>query len=135
MNKKMITSERLPATGPYSPGVETGGFIFISGQLPVNPDTGEIVKDIQQATRQVLNNIRNLLDENGLSLSDIVKTTIFLKSMKDFNAFNEIYAGFFSTDPPARSTVEVSNLPKGAPLEIEAVAVRKANNYGKDFIC
>lgn len=135
MNKKMITSEKLTAAGPYSLAVETGGFIFISGQLPVNPASGEIVMDIQPATRQVLNNIQSLLEENGLSLNHIVKTTIFLKSMKDFNAFNEIYAGFFSTDPPARSTVEVSNLPKGAPLEIEAVAVRKTHNYGKDFIC
>jgi 2-iminobutanoate/2-iminopropanoate deaminase len=125
MKKKMITSNKLPAAGPYSIAVEAGGFIFISGQLPVNPATGEIIMDIQSAARQVLTNLQTLLEENGLSLKNIVKTTIFLKNISDFTAVNEIYAGFFPTEPPARSTVEVSALPKGVPLEIEAVAVRK----------
>ena len=124
MEKKIITSDKLPVAGPYSVAVEAGGFIFISGQLPVNPASGEIVMDIQPATRQVLMNLQTLLEENGLSLKNIVKTTIFLKSMSDFMAVNEIYAGFFPTEPPARSTVGVAALPKDAPLEIEAVAIR-----------
>ncbi len=135
MDKKIMTSAKLPVVGPYSIAVETDGLIFISGQLPINPASGEIITEIQPACRQVLTNIQTLLEENGLSLNHIVKTTIFLKSMKDFTAFNEIYAGFFSTKPPARTTVEVSALPKGAPLEIEAVAIRKTNHYEKDFIC
>jgi 2-iminobutanoate/2-iminopropanoate deaminase len=125
MEKKIITSDKLPVAGPYALAVEAGGFIFISGQLPVNPATGEIIMDIRPAARQLLTNLQTLLDENGLSLKNIVKTTIFLKNMTDFAAVNEVYAGFFPADPPARSTVEVSALPKGAPLEIEAVAVRK----------
>lgn len=125
MDKKIVTSNTLKSVGSYSIAVESNGFIFISGQLPMNPATGEILMEIQPACRQVLNNIQTLLEENGLSLSNIVKTTIFLKNINDFAAVNEIYADFFSTEPPARSTVEVSNLPKGAPLEIEAVAIRK----------
>lgn len=124
MEKKIITSDTLPVAGPYSVAVGAGDFIFISGQLPVNPASGEIVMDIQPATRQVLINLQTLLEENGLSLKNIVKTTIFLKNMSDFAAVNEIYAGFFPTEPPARSTVGVAALPKDAPLEIEAVAIR-----------
>ena len=124
MDKKILTSSKLPVLGPYSTAMEAGGFIFISGQLPLNPATGEIVVDIQSAARQVLTNLQTLLEENGLSLKNIIKTTIFLKNMDDFAAVNEIYAGFFPSEPPARSTVEVAALPKGAPLEIEAVAVR-----------
>ena len=125
MEKKILTSKTLSAVGPYSLAVEAGSLIFISGQIPLNPATGEIVADIQGATRQVLTNLKTLLEENGLSLQNIVKTTIFLKNISDFAAVNEIYSSFFSTDPPARSTVEVSALPKGAPLEIEAIAIRR----------
>jgi 2-iminobutanoate/2-iminopropanoate deaminase len=124
MNKKVINSSKLPAIGPYSSAVEASGFIFLSGQIPINPATGEIISDIREATRRVLVNIQILLQEMGLPVSNIVKTTIFLKNMADFPAVNEIYAEFFPQDPPARSTVEVSNLPKGAPLEIEAIAVK-----------
>ena len=125
MEKKIITSDKLPIIGPYSIAVEAGGFLFISGQLPVDPASGEIVMDIQPAARQALTNLQTLLTENGLSLKNVVKTTLFLKNMADFAAVNEIYAGFFPADPPARSTIEVAALPKGAPLEIEAIAVRK----------
>ncbi|KAF0158970.1 MAG: endoribonuclease L-PSP [Syntrophaceae bacterium] len=124
MDKNILTSSKLPVLGPYSTAIEAGGLIFISGQLPLNPATGEIIMDIQPAARQVLKNIQTLLEENRLSLKNIIKTTIFLKNMGDFAAVNEIYAGFFPSEPPARSTVEVAALPKGAPLEIEAVAVR-----------
>jgi 2-iminobutanoate/2-iminopropanoate deaminase len=125
MGKKIITSDKLPVLGPYSAAVETGSFIFISGQIPLNPVTGEIVMDIKAATRQTLTNIQTILQENGLSLKNIVKTTVFLKNMADFPVVNKIYADFFPQEPPARSTIEVSALPKGAPIEIEAIAIRK----------
>lgn len=125
MNKQILKSGRLPASGPYSAAVEAGGLVFLSGQLPINPATGEMIMSLEPATRQILTNLQNVLEENGLSLEDVVKTTIFLTNMADFAAVNEIYAGFFPDQPPARSTVEVSALPKNVPLEIEAVAVRK----------
>ena len=125
MEKKILSSERIPAAGPYSAAVEAGGFIFLSGQLPLHPQTGEAIIDIQAATRQVLKNICALLEEKGLSLKDIVKTTIFLKDIADFPSFNEVYAGFFPDNQPARSTIAVAALPKGAPLEIEAIAARR----------
>jgi 2-iminobutanoate/2-iminopropanoate deaminase len=124
MKKKFLASAKLPVLGPYSSAVEAGGFIFLSGQLPLNPSTSEIVMDIKAATRQTLTNIQTILEENGLSLKNIIKTNIFLKNMADFAAVNEIYAGFFPNEAPARSTIEVAALPKGAPLEIEAIAVR-----------
>jgi 2-iminobutanoate/2-iminopropanoate deaminase len=125
MKKKIIISDKLPAFGPYSTAVEVNGFIFLSGQIPVNPVTGEIVNDIKSATKQVLINIQTVLNDIGLSMSSIVKTTIFLKNMADFPIINEIYAEFFPEEAPTRSTIEVSNLPKGALLEIEAIAARK----------
>jgi 2-iminobutanoate/2-iminopropanoate deaminase len=125
MEKKIITSGKLSAAGPYSTAVEAGGLIFISGQLPINPATGEVITDIKAAAAQVLLNLQTILEENELTLKNIVKTTIFLKNMADFAAVNEIYAGFFPEGPPARSTVEVSALPKNVPLEIEAIAIRK----------
>jgi 2-iminobutanoate/2-iminopropanoate deaminase len=125
MEKKIIVSSKLSVAGPYSAAVEANGFIFLSGQLPVNPATGEIIIDIRDATRQVLMNIQTLLGETGLPMSNVVKTTIFLKSMADFPVVNKIYAEFFPQEPPARSTIEVSNLPKGAQIEIEAIVIRR----------
>jgi 2-iminobutanoate/2-iminopropanoate deaminase len=124
MDKIILTSSKLPVSGPYSAAVEAGGFIFLSGLLPIHPATGEIIMDIRSAARQILENLQTILEENGLSLTHIVKTTLFLKNMGDFAAVNEIYAGFFPSQPPARSTIEIAALPKGAPLEIEAIAVR-----------
>lgn len=124
MDKIILTSSKLPVSGPYSSAVEAGGFIFLSGLLPIHPATGEIIMDIRSAARQILENLQTILEENGLSLTHIVKTTLFLKNMGDFAAVNEIYAGFFPSQPPARSTIEIAALPKGAPLEIEAIAVR-----------
>lgn len=125
MKKKIISSSEFPVSGPYSAAVEANEMIFISGQLPVDPETGEIISDIKSATRQILLNIRNILSKTDLDLSHIVKTTIFLKNIKDFPAVNEVYAVFFPDDPPARSTVEASVLPRGALIEIEAIAVRE----------
>lgn len=125
MEKKIVVSGKLPVVGPYSPAVEANGFVFLSGQIPINPNTCEIIGDIRDATRQVLENIKTLLEDTGLLLSDVVKTTIFLKNIADFPVVNEVYAEFFPNEPPARSTVEVSNLPKGVSLEIEAVAVKR----------
>jgi 2-iminobutanoate/2-iminopropanoate deaminase len=124
MKKTIITSDKLPVFGPYSAAVEAGGFIFISGQIALDPKTGEVITDIQAATRQVLTNIQNILETAGLKLNNIVKTTIFLKNINDFAAVNEIYADFFPEEPPARSTIEISSLPKGVPIEIEAIAAR-----------
>ncbi len=125
MRGKIIISNNLPAAGPYSTAVEANGFIFLSGQLPVNPVTGEIISEIKDATRLVLANIQSVITAAGLTMSDIVKTTIFLKNISDFPVVNEIYAEFFPEAPPARSTIEVSNLPKGATIEIEAIAISK----------
>jgi len=125
VEKKILSSSKLPAAGPYSVAVEANGFIFISGQLPIHPSTGEMITAIEPAARQVLTNLQTVLEENGLSLGHVVKTTLFLKSIADFAAVNAVYAGFFPAEPPARSTVEVSSLPKGVLLEIEAIAVRK----------
>lgn len=124
MAKKIIISEKLPVFGPYSAAVEADGFIFVSGQIPIKPVTGEIIADIKGATRQVLNNIRTILNAVNVPITDIVKTTIFLTNMADFPAVNEVYAEFFPHEPPARATVEVNALPKGATIEIEAIAVR-----------
>ncbi len=123
--KKILSAKNATAKGPYSPAVEAGGLIFISGQLPIDPATGEIIREIAPATRQVMNTLQALLEDNGLSLRHLVKTTIFLQNMADFAKVNEIYAGFFDGEPPARSTIGVAALPKDAPIEIEAVAVRE----------
>jgi len=125
MKKNVIASTEFPVSGPYSAAVEANDFIFISGQLPIDPATGEIINDIKTATRQVLINIQAILKKTDLDMSDIVKTTIFLKNITDFPVVNEIYAGFFPEEPPARSTIEASVLPKGALIEIEAIAIRK----------
>jgi 2-iminobutanoate/2-iminopropanoate deaminase len=126
MKKNIIASNKFPVFGPYSAAVEANDFIFISGQLPIDPANGEIINDIKTATRQVLMNIQTILEKTGLDMSHVVKTTIFLKNIADFSAVNEIYAGFFPQEPPARSTIEASVLPKGALIEIEAIAIRKS---------
>jgi len=124
MRKIIIASAKLPVFGPYSAAVEAGGFIYISGQIALDPKTGEVIEDIKSATRQVLTNIQTIMEAAGLELTNIIKTTIFLKNINDFAAVNEVYAGFFPEEPPARSTLEVSSLPKGVPIEIEAIAAR-----------
>lgn len=114
-----------PPVGPYSPGVEAGGFIFLSGQIPLLPDGTLVEGDIQAQVEQSLKNLKGLLEQAGLDLKAVVKTTIFLTDMADFPAVNEIYARYFSQPFPARSTFAVLALPKGVRVEIEAIALRE----------
>lgn len=125
MGKKVIQTEKAPKPiGPYSQAIRAGNFIFLSGQLPIDPSTGEMVSgDIRQQTRQVLENIKGVLESQGMGMQDVVKVNIFLRDMGNFNQMNEIYATYFSSDPPARSTVEVGKLPRNADIEIEAIAL------------
>jgi 2-iminobutanoate/2-iminopropanoate deaminase len=125
MDKKVIQTAMAPkAIGPYSQAIQAGGFLFLSGQIPLDPKTGELVKgDIRQQTRQVLENIKGVLDSEKLVMKDVVKVTIFLKNIGSFNQVNEVYATYFPSSPPARSTVEVAKLPKDAEIEIEAIAL------------
>ena len=120
----VIATGRAPAAiGPYSQAVRSGSFIFCSGQIPLDPASGQLVEGgIEAQTVQVLDNLMALLAAAGLTLGDVVKTTVFLVSMDDFPAMNEVYARYFDEDPPARSTIGVAALPKGARVEIEAVA-------------
>lgn len=124
--KNVINTEKAPkAIGPYSQGIDTGMFVFTSGQIPVNPSTGEIVGGaIEEQTRQVLENLKNVLLAGGSDLSKVIKTTVFIKDMNHFSKANEIYAQYFSEPYPARSCIEVSRLPKDVLIEIEAVALK-----------
>ena len=123
--KKVVSSKDAPAAvGPYSQAIRAGKLLFLSGQLPINPETGSIeAKDIEGQTRQALNNIRAVLIAEGLSLSDVVKTTVFLKDIQDFAKMNGVYKDYFTVDAPARSAVQVANLPLNAMVEIESIAV------------
>jgi len=121
--KKIIASPYAPAAvGPYSQAIELGGTLFVSGQLPINPSTGEMPSDIESQTRQSLTNIGAILKEADLSFDDVVKTTVLLHDIKDFGAMNAVYAEFFKADKPARVCYQVSALPKGALVEIDAIA-------------
>jgi 2-iminobutanoate/2-iminopropanoate deaminase len=122
---KIVVSERAPrAIGPYSQGILAGKLLFLSGQIPIDPGSAELIGgDIAAQTRQVLDNLSAVLDAAGASLSDVVKTTVFLVDLADFPAFNTTYASYFTGDPPARSTVQVAALPKGARVEVEAIAL------------
>ena len=124
MKKVIHESSKIIAGGPYSLAVEAGGLIFISGQLAIDPQTGLAVAELQPATRQALLNIKNILSDIGLGMENVVRTTIYLVQGTDFAAANEIYKEFFLKDPPARSTVFVSALPKSSLIEIDAIAVR-----------
>src|SRR5438874_9518647 len=123
--KKMIATPDAPAAiGPYSQAIRFGNLIFCSGQIPLEPKSGQMVSDdIADQTRRVLDNISGLLKSEGLSLDDVLKTTIFLTDLGNFQIVNEIYGSYFSIQPPARSTVQVSALPKGAKIEIEVIAM------------
>jgi 2-iminobutanoate/2-iminopropanoate deaminase len=125
VKKKVIQTERAPkAIGPYSQAVQAGNFLFLSGQIALDPRTGELVKgDVGQQTQQVLENIRGILESQKLGMENVVKVTIFLKDIKNFNRVNEVYATYFPAPAPARSTVEVARLPRDAEIEIEAIAL------------
>jgi 2-iminobutanoate/2-iminopropanoate deaminase len=129
MKKIISTSEAPGAIGPYSQAIRSGSFLFCSGQIPLDPKSGQIVPgDIAAQTRRVLDNIAAILKAEGLTSDHVVKTTIFLTNLGDFQTVNEIYGSYFKQDPPARSTVEVSALPKGANVEIEVVAMANDND-------
>ncbi len=122
---KIINTPNAPAVfGPFSQGVKTESLVFTTGQLPIDPKSGKIVSDdVQEQTRQVLLNLKAILEEAGCSLYRVMKTTVFITSMKDFTKVNEVYAGFFSEKPPAPACIEVSGLAMGAEVEIEAIAL------------
>lgn len=124
--KKIIHSNAAPAAiGPYSQAIEANGLLFISGQLPVDATTGEFAgADIASQTRQSLENIRHILREAGLDMDAVVKTTVLLQDIADFGAMNQVYAEYFQSDCPARAAFQVAALPKGALVEIEAIAAR-----------
>ncbi len=121
--KRIIKTKKAPQPiGPYSQAVEAGNLLFVSGQIPINPKTGEVVSgSISEQTRQVLENIKGILEDSGLSLENVVKTTIFLRNIKDFKEMNEVYKTFFKSDHPARATVQA--VPPGdIAVEIDAIA-------------
>lgn len=122
--KKIIFTDQAPkAIGPYSQAVRAGDFLFLSGQIPLDPQTGEIVKgDIKIQTERVMENIKAVLEAAGADFTRVVRSGIFLKSLQDFAAMNEVYGRYFPQEPPARSTVEVSRLPRDVGIEIDVVA-------------
>lgn len=126
MERSVIVSSEVPgAIGPYSVGIQAGDLIFVSGTIGVDPATGEFVPGgVEAQTRQVLTNISKVLEAAGSSMESVLKTTVFLTDLGEFSSMNEVYAGFFQKEPPARSTIEVSALPAGALVEIEAIAIR-----------
>ena len=125
MKKEIISTDQAPAAiGPYSQAVKFGEMVFVSGQIPIDPLSGNIIEgDIKTQTRQVLKNVTAVLSAAGTSLDRVVKTTVFITNMNDFPLMNEVYAEFFPSMPPARACVEVSRLPKDVLVEVEAVAV------------
>lgn len=125
--KKVISTKKAPqAIGPYSQAIEVNNVMYLSGQIPLIPETGEMENgDIVAQTTQVMKNIGAVLEANGLSYKNVVKTTVFLTDLNDFTAVNEIYAKYFTKKEPARSCVQVADLPKGAKVEIESIAICK----------
>jgi len=124
--KEVVKTTKSPgAIGPYSQAIKVNDFMYCSGMLPINIETGEMPEGISQQTKQALNNIKALLESQNLSMSNIVKTTVFLDNMNDFASMNEVYASFFEEPYPARSAVEVARLPKDALIEIEVIVALK----------
>ncbi|KGG80179.1 RidA family protein [Caloranaerobacter azorensis] len=125
MGKRVISTDKAPkAIGPYSQGIVAGNMIFTSGQLAINPETGELVQDdIQKETRQALENLKAVLKEGGATLNDVVKVTLYIKDMNQFSKINEVYEEYFSENKPARSCIEVARLPKDGNVEVEAIAI------------
>ena len=129
LKREIIATQNAPAAiGPYSQAVQIGDLIYTAGQIPLVPGTGKLIEGgIEEQTRQVLQNLANILEAAGSSLAHVVKTTIFVTNLGDFAAINQVYGGFFAGDPPARSTVQVAALPMGANIEIEVVAIKAAS--------
>ena len=125
MEKEIVQTDHAPAAiGPYSQAVRSGPWVFVSGQLPIDPESGTVIKgDIKAQTRQALKNLEFILQAAGSSLDRVVKTTVYIANMDEFSLINEAYAPFFPSKPPARACVEVARLPKDAGIEIEAVAL------------
>ena len=123
--RDVVLTDRAPKPiGPYSQAIRANGFLFVSGQVALDPKTGEMTEtDIRKQTECVLENVRGIVEAAGSKMNHIVKTTVFLKDMSDFGTMNEVYAGYFTSTPPARSTVQVSRLPKDALVEIEVIAM------------
>ncbi|MFX1509297.1 MAG: RidA family protein [Promethearchaeota archaeon] len=120
---RVFTNKAPTPVGPYSQAIRAGDFLFVAGQVPVNPETGEFVtEDISAQTRQCMENIKAILTEAGVSIFDIVRTTIYLTNMADFGEVNEAYGNYFDLDPPARTTIGVAALPKGVAIEIDVIA-------------
>jgi len=124
MTKEIVSTDKAPgAIGPYSQAIKAGGMIFCSGQIPIDPSTGEFVShDVAEQTKQVLSNLSAVLEAAGSSLDSVVKTTVFLADMGDFAAMNEVYSEFFTENKPARATVQAARLPRDARVEIDCIA-------------
>ncbi|MBO8141594.1 MAG: RidA family protein [Firmicutes bacterium] len=124
MSKEVIRTDRAPrAIGPYSQAVRAGGFVFVSGQIPLDPATGELVRgDIAAQATRVLENVKAVLEAAGASMADVVRATVYLADMNDFAAVNEVYSQYFPENPPARVAVQVSRLPRDVGVEIDAIA-------------
>ncbi len=129
--KQVVYSKCAPeAIGPYSQAIKANGFLFISGQIPIDPTTGELIEgNVAKQTKQSLENLKAILEEAGIGFENVVKSTVFLKNINDFVAMNTVYANYFKEKCPARACVEVSNLPKGALVEIELMAVMGQYSY------
>lgn len=125
--KQIVSSKNAPAAiGPYSQGIRAGGMVFLSGQIPLDPATGQMVEgDVVAQTERVMKNLSAVLEAAGCTFEDVVRTTIYLIDLKDFQAVNEIYAKHFSAAPPARATVQVAALPRGSKVEIDAIAIAR----------
>jgi len=128
-NKEVVTSEKAKAIGPYSLGIKAGQFVFCSGQLGLDPSTGNMVEGgVEAETRQALTNLATVLDAAGSSLGRVVKTTVFLRDINDFARMNAVYAEFFTSEPPARSAFQGAALPRGGAVEIEAIALLRQSD-------
>ena len=123
--KKVIATTQAPAAiGPYSQAIEANGTVYVSGQIPVDPATGVIADTVEAQAKQSLENVKHILEAAGLTMADVVKTTVLLADINDFAAVNAVYAQYFTSEQPARACYQVAAIPKGAKLEIEAIAVR-----------
>jgi 2-iminobutanoate/2-iminopropanoate deaminase len=124
MSKSIIRTEQSPAAiGPYNQGIVAGGFLFTSGQLPINPSSGQVASTVEEQTMQVLDNLKAIVEAAGSGMEKVVKCTVYLQNFSDFDVMNKIYATYFPTNSPARATVEVSKMAKNALVEIDAVAI------------